>query len=459
MTSSPVDGRLIRRGDQGYEQACVGRIFNARRPDRYPVAVLPARDADDVAAGVRLARERGWPVSVRSGGHSWAAWSLRDDALLIDLGQLDQVDYDPSTGIATAGPATKMGTALAPFLAGHGRSFPGGHCPTVGLGGYLLQGGQGWNGRQRGWACQSVVAVDVVTATGEQVRADAGQHPDLYWAARGAGPGFPGIVTRFHLATYEAPPVMWHDTRTFRLADLEPLLAWLHDLLPTLDRRVEPVLAATRLPSVPLSEGVSHPGTVLLLHTTAMVSSADEAVQLLRVFDSGPVAGRELGQVRGPTSIDEENRAQAEQSPEGYRYAVDCAWTDAPASVLAPVLARMWGELEDRSFSIWYGWAPQGGLPDMAFSVQGNVYVATYAIYTDEADDERYRSWVHDRTGQLARHGVGVYLGDTDFTRRQDRFLSDENYRRLLEIRARWDPEGRFVSYLSAGAEGLNVHG
>ena len=139
MTSSPVDGRLIRRGDQGYEQACVGRIFNARRPDRYPVAVLPARDADDVAAGVRLARERGWPVSVRSGGHSWAAWSLRDDALLIDLGQLDQVDYDPSTGIATAGPATKMGTALAPFLAGHGRSFPGGHCPTVGLGGYLLQ--------------------------------------------------------------------------------------------------------------------------------------------------------------------------------------------------------------------------------------------------------------------------------------------------------------------------------
>jgi hypothetical protein len=198
---------------------------------------------------------------------------------------------------------------------------------------------------------------------------------------------------------------------------------------------------------------------VLLLHTTAMVSTEDEALRLLRVFDSVPVAGRELGHVRGPTSIEQESRAQAEQSPEGYRYAVDCAWTDAPASALAPLLARMWGELDTvHSFSIWYGWAPQRGLPDMAFSVQGNVYLATYAIYTDEAEDERYRSWVHDRTGQIARHGVGVYLGDTDFTRRQDRFLSDENFRRLQEIRGRWDPEGRFVSYLSAVAEGLNVH-
>jgi FAD/FMN-containing dehydrogenase len=450
--------RLLLRGDEGYEQVRVGRIYNARRPERYPAAVLIARDADDVAAGVRLARHRGWTISVRSGGHSWAAWSLRDGGLLIDLGRLDDLDYDPSTGIATAGPATKMGTALAPFLAGHGRAFPGGHCPTVGLGGYLLQGGQGWNGRAMGWACESLVAVDVVTATGDRVRADATENPDLYWAARGAGPGFPGIVTRFHLATYEAPAVMWHDTWTFGLDDLEPLLAWLHDVLPTVDRRVEPVLAATRLASIPMYEGVSHPGIALLLHTTAMVDSEAEAARLLGAFDSLPLAGRELGHVRGPTSLDDESRAQAEQSPEGYRYAVDCAWTDAPAAVLAPDLARLWGELDEHSFSIWYGWAPDRALPDMAFSVQGNVYIATYAIYTDEADDDRYREWVHERTTRIAAHGVGVYLGDTDFTRRQDRFLSDAHLGRLREIRARWDPDDRFASYLTADPAGLNVH-
>jgi FAD/FMN-containing dehydrogenase len=453
-------GRLVLRGDDGYEQARVGRIFNARRPDRFPAAVLMARDVEDVAAGVRLAAERGWSVSVRSGGHSWAAWSLRDDALLIDLAELNQIEYDESTGIVRAGPATKGGLQLSPFLASRGRAFPGGHCPAVGIGGYLLQGGQGWNGRSLGWACESVVAVDVVTADGAVVHADAESDADLLWAARGAGPGFPGIVTAFHLRTHPAYAQMWQDTWCFRLEDGERLLAWLHELLPTLDRRVEPVVAATRLPSVPLDPGVEHPGTVALVHTTVMVDSEAEAAELLRPFDDGPLAAAAIGHVRGRTTIAEECVVQAEQNPEGYRYAVDCTWSDAPAEVLAPLLVRMWSELDTtHSFSIWYGWAPHRTLPDMAFSVEGNVYVATYAIYDDPDDDERYRSWVHTRTAEIAGSGgVGVYLGDTDFTRRQDRFLSPANLRRLEEIRAARDPEGRFTSYLTSDPAGLNVH-
>ena len=64
----------------GTSKPAVGRIFNARRPDRFP-AVLLAADTGDMIEGVRLAAERGWTVTVRSGGHSWAAWSLRDDAV------------------------------------------------------------------------------------------------------------------------------------------------------------------------------------------------------------------------------------------------------------------------------------------------------------------------------------------------------------------------------------------
>ena len=79
---------------------------------------------------------------------------------------------------------------LAPFLASHGRMFTGGHCESVGIGGFLLQGGQGWNSRRWGWGCENVLAVDVVTADGELVHADADENADLYWAARGAGPGF-----------------------------------------------------------------------------------------------------------------------------------------------------------------------------------------------------------------------------------------------------------------------------
>jgi FAD/FMN-containing dehydrogenase len=454
--------RLLLRGEPGYEQARTGRIFNARRPDRFPAAVLLAEDDRDVAEGVRLAAERGWTVSVRSGGHSWAAWSLRDDALLIDLGRLRGISYEPATGIASVGPAVTGGLDLAPFLAGQGRAFPGGHCASVGLGGYLLQGGQGWNGRARGWACQSMTGLDVVTADGQLVHCDAGQNPDLLWAARGAGPGFPGIVTRFELETYPAPPVMWHDTWTFRLGDTVELLTWLHGQLPALDPRVEPVVAATRLPGIPLHPGTARPdGTVVLLHTTVMAGSDEQALAMLAPLRGGPLAGRELGHVVGPTSVAEENLAQTAQNPEGYRYAVDCTWTDAPARTLAPVLAELWGGLEtEHSFSIWYGWAPSGGRPDMAFSVEAGVYVATYVIYTDPADDARHTGWVHRRTAELAAaHGTGAYLGDTDFTRRQDRFLSDDAFRRLARIRARWDPDGRFASYLTCDPEGLNVHG
>ena len=180
-----------------------------------------------------------------------------------------------------------------------------------------------------------------------------------------------------------------------------------------------------------------------------------------RPLPDGPLAGRELGHVRGRTSVLEENAAQAAQNPEGHRYAVDCTWTDAPASVLAPMLHELWSELDtEHSFSIWYGWAPRRSRPDMAFSVEANVYVATYAIYTDPADDARYTGWVHRRTAGLAAAcGAGVYLGDTDFTRRQDRFLSDDAYRRLAAIRAERDPDGRFASYLTCDPAGLNVHG
>jgi FAD/FMN-containing dehydrogenase len=454
-------GRLLLRGEPGYEQARAGRIFNARRPDRFPAAVLLAADDHDVIEGVRLAAERGWTVSVRSGGHSWAAWSLRDDALLIDLARLRDISYSPATGVVAARPAVPGGLELAPFLARRGRAFPAGHCASVGLGGYLLQGGQGWNGRSRGWACESVTALDVVTADGRLVHADAEQHPDLLWAARGAGPGFPGIVTRFYLQTYEAPRVMWHDTWTFRLDDTVELLTWLHGVLPGLDRGVEPVVAATRLPGVPLHDGTSHPGgTVLLLHTTVMAGSDAGALARLAPLQDGPLARRALGHVQDRTSVLEENLAQTAQNPEGYRYAVDCTWSDAPADVLAPMLHALWSELDtEHSFSIWYGWAPRRDLPDMAFSVEADVYVATYAIYADPAEDEKYSDWVHRRTAALAVHGAGVYLGDTDFTRRQDRFLSDDAYRRLAGIRAERDPSGRFASYLAARPERLNVHG
>ncbi len=220
------------------------------------------------------------------------------------------------TGIAGARPAVKGGLEFAPFLAERGRAFPGGHCASVGLGGFLLQGGQGWDSRHRGWACQSVIGLDVVTADGDLIHVDDNENSDLLWAARGAGPGFPGVITRFYLQTYEQSPAMWQDTWTFALADTADLLSWMHDLLPQIDDRVEPVIAATRLPDVPLYDGVARPDeAVLLLHTTVMADSDEEVLELLAPFDAGPLVGRELGHVRGRTTVLEENEAQRRRTP------------------------------------------------------------------------------------------------------------------------------------------------
>src|SRR6185369_12112133 len=232
---------------------------------------------------------------------------------------------------------------------------------------------------------------------------------------------------------------MFHDTRIFRLDDLEPILEWLHALLPTLDRAVEPVMAATRLRT-------GQPE--LLLHTTLVADDAGAADRLLRPLDDAPAEPVE--HVRGPTTIAEENAAQALQNPDGHRYCADCQWTNASAAELAPLLRTTYEELPTRhSFSIWYGWAPTGDLPDMAFSLEANVYLATYGIWEDPAEDDQQRDWVHGRHAVLAEQvGEGLYLGDSDFTRRPDRFLAPDHLARLRAICRARDPERRFVSYL-----------
>lgn len=139
-----TETKAIYRDSPDYEQARIGRVFNNRRPHRYPHAVVEATCVQDIINAVQLAKSQNLRVSVRSGGHSWAAWSVRDNAILIDLGKYNFIEYDEESKIAQVSPRT-TGKMLNEYLAPKGRMFGGGHCPDVGLGGFLLQGGMGWN--------------------------------------------------------------------------------------------------------------------------------------------------------------------------------------------------------------------------------------------------------------------------------------------------------------------------
>ncbi|MFJ9380732.1 FAD-binding protein [Streptomyces sp. NPDC101455] len=130
------DGSLLARDSDGYEAARLGAVWNARKPDRHPDLILLAGSDRDVQEGVRLTVARGPRVSVRSGGHSWIGTGVRDGGLLIDLSALDEVTVDAPARRAAAGPAVQ-GSRLNTLPAERGLVFPSGHCPSVGVGGFL----------------------------------------------------------------------------------------------------------------------------------------------------------------------------------------------------------------------------------------------------------------------------------------------------------------------------------
>jgi len=445
QTLPSFDGELLLREDDGFEDARVDRIFNRRLAIRSPAAVLKARSEQDVVLGVRLARERGWQVAVRSGGHSWAQWSVRDEALVIDLGELREMSYDPETQVVSASPAVQGGSELAPYLDSHGRFFPGGHCPTVGIGGFLLQGGQGWNCRGWGWAAEYVEAIDVVTAAGELVRADSVTNADLYWAVRGAGPGFFGVVTRFHLRTMPAPPYVAQTVQAFHLDDFDEVMTWLHTAHHTVTDTVE-IVALTK------TDPMLSPDPVLLVTGVALVADEAEADRALAPFRDNPALARALIVLDAePTTLDAQRKRQIEDNPEGHRWAVDNAWITGPAEDVVPAMSRAYTTLpNDKAFTIWFSMAPLRDLPDMAFSVQSEIYLASYVLWEDEADDERCQDWLSGAMADLEPVTVGHYLGDSDLARREHRFLADEHWSRLQEIRADRDPDGLFVGYLTS---------
>ncbi|MFI1032923.1 FAD-binding oxidoreductase [Streptomyces sp. NPDC020951] len=440
-------GTLHLAGDDDFEEACLGRVFNARRPsDRLPAAVLEARTEDDVVEGVRLALERGWQVAVRSGGHSWAAWSVRADALLIDLGGFRELAYDPTTELVTATPSVRGGDELNPYLGEFGRFFNGGHCPSVGIGGFLLQGGQGWNARGWGWAAENIVAVDVVTAEGELVRADEERNSDLFWAARGAGPGFFGVVTRFHLRTRPLPGHLAHTVHAYPVELFDEVMTWLHGMHHTVSELVE-IVALTQTPP-----GADAP--VLLVTGVSMTDTAAQAAEALAPLHANPYAERALFRVEAqPTTLAEQLANQRTANPEGHRYLVDNAWLTGPAERVVPAIREAFTEHPTPgTFTIWFSMAPLRELPDMAFSLQSEIYCATYVVHDDPARDKELRAWLDSAMAAMEPVTVGQYLGDSDFTVRQLRFMGDAQWRRLQEIRADRDPEGLFAGYLSAGA-------
>src|SRR5690606_32982445 len=171
-----------------------------------PGLVVEAASVEDVVAAVGFARTQDVPLGVRSGGHGISGRSTNDGGIVLDLGGLDRIEIvDVARRLVRVGPGARWG-AVSRALEPHGWALSSGDYGGVGVGGLATAGGIGYLGREHGLTIDHLRAVEVVLADGRTVRADAAEHPDLFWAVRGAG-GNVGVVTCFEFQVDEVGDV------------------------------------------------------------------------------------------------------------------------------------------------------------------------------------------------------------------------------------------------------------
>jgi hypothetical protein len=209
-----VMGPVVDPTDSGYDKApaawngvCVPGYDEARAMwngfhDRHPAVIVMVMGVADIQATLRLAQAHGITVAVRSGRHGMSGAGSVEGGLVIDLKLMRgvRVDVEAQTAVAAAG--TLLGE-LDRETQIHGLATTSGTVSHTGIAGLTLGGGVGRLMRKHGMTCDNVLAFDIVTADGEWRHVDAEHHPDLYWALRGGGGNF-GVVTHF---TYQLHPI------------------------------------------------------------------------------------------------------------------------------------------------------------------------------------------------------------------------------------------------------------
>lgn len=431
-------GSTYRRGEPGYDAARRATMWNQDVPERYPDLVVQAESDDDAVAAVRRAARAGMRVAVRSGGHSWSGNHVRDGGLLLDLSRLSSIEVDRAAMRAVVG-AGAQGSAVAAALGRQGLFFPAGHCLGVCVGGYLLQGGFGWNGRALGPACESVVGIDYVDPEGRLRHASETEDADLLWAARGAGPEFFGVVLRFHLRVYPQPRFVGLAAATYPIDRMDEVFSWAREIGPDVPESVDLNLMASRRARLVRGQGIE----VLAPVFEGSWSQGRRATSFLASRPRGASMVLPLTRVRLPSLY----RGVMRHYPSSTSWRVDNMWTHASYDELRPGLHRAVETMPGRpSHLLWMNWMPRRERADMAFSAEDDVYLCLYGGWSDPADAEQARAWAPSRMAEMAHLSTGSQLADDPG--RPARVWTEPHAARLAEVRRRHDPDGRFHPWI-----------
>jgi FAD/FMN-containing dehydrogenase len=438
---SQVRGKLIGRGDDGYDAA--RKVYNAMI-NRHPALILCCTDAADVIAGVNFARAQKLTVAIRGGGHNGGGLGVCDDGLVIDLSPMRGVRVDPESRTARVAGGSVWGDVDHATHA-FGLVTPSGIISTTGVGGLTLGGGLGHLSRKLGLSIDNLLEVDVVLADGRLVTANAAKNSDLYWAVRGGGGNF-GVVTSFvfqlhPLSMVYGGPMLWPIERAAEL------LRFWDGIISNAPDDLSGFFAFLNVPPGPPFPTEWHAKTMcaVIWAYTGPLDQADEVFKPIRQF--GPPAIDFVGPIPQPAL---QGMFDAVYPPGHQWY-----WrADFVKELSEKAIERhvAYGSALPSLQSSMHLYPINGavhrvGPADTAFSYRDARYAEVIVgVDPNPANNEAIITWCKSYWEALHPYSMGGayvnFLMDEGQERVQATYQS--NYARLVEIKNKYDPTNLF---------------
>ena len=451
-----IEGKLIRKQDKNYEFWRQHMVWHLSKPTHYPDMIVQAKNEQDIINAVQYAAKNKLKVTTRSGGHNAPGAALRD-GVIIDESLLSDIEIDTKNRIASIGGGVKS-MALVAAAREKGLSFPVPHCPTVGLSGFTMGGGIGWNYAHRsGMSCFSIEAADVVTAEGKLLRASDDENPDLIWAIRGVGPGFFGVVTRLSLNLYPVPKSILVNNYIHPLANLDSVTATLDKLIKRKDERVEVLTLLLQNPDAP-ADAPPEQSKICFVSVFAFADSDAEAKTMLNLFAESDLANKSVVKTENVNFTFEElfgkffspNVAAGMQA----RYAVDNVITNKPRETLLALADHFKHATSPHNHVLTAYSLNMKPRANSCFSSIGDTFIGCYSIWENAEEDERHFNWLSNTLPLMDPFAVGHYVNEVEARRHPERIekcFSKESWQRLQTVRDKYDPQGVFHKHLGYG--------
>jgi FAD/FMN-containing dehydrogenase len=422
----PVHGR----GDDGYDAA--------RRPwqlkvDPKPALVVEAAGREDVRTAIRIARESDLAFAVQATGHG--AVARADGGVLLKTSSMTGVAVDAERRIARVAAGAPWSAVIA-AAAPHGLAPLSGSSPSVGVVGYTLGGGAGWLSRAYGYAADSVLRAEVVTAAGELLTASPTEHPDLFWALRGGGGNF-GVVTELEFRLHPVDRV-YAGMAMFEADRAADAIAVYREWAADEPDESHTSLVAMTVPPVPAFPEAVRGRRVLMLRAVyaGSAETAERALAPLRQAAGAPLldAFREMPYPEtatlGPPPAPLATAMRIELFHELPDAVIDIAL--GANGRVAGVEFHHWGGAPARPDDD----AGPAGHRDVPFSV------AVAAMAEDGAEAPRLQAAVDKVGDRLSPHATGgTFLNFVGDPARTASAYTSGDYRRLAEVKRAYDPD------------------